>query len=93
MDYNTSCTYTGRLVGPGGNAKLDVSDPQLEYDAQCEREGGRERKIKKRNEELRVRASLTKQGQDWDENIERFRPDGEGALGAGISFSALAENP
>jgi len=89
----TPWTHTGRLVGPGGNAKDDVSDSQLEYDAQCMREGGRERKIRKRNDEQHVRASLTKQGQEWTEDIAHFRPDGEGALRAGISFSALTEKP
>ena len=89
----TPCTHTGRLVGPGGNAKDDASDSQLGYEKQRMREGGREHKIQKRNDEQRVRASLTKQGQEWTDAIAHFRPGEEGALSAGISFSALSEKP
>jgi len=78
---------------PGGNAKDAVSDGHLQYDVQPQRDRGRERKIQKRNEEQRVRASLTKEGQEWDKDILSFCPEGEGAKGAAISFSALAKKP
>jgi len=59
--------------------------PPRVYDEQ------REAKWRKRDEGQRNRASLTKQGQDYYDDIAKFCPDGSGALGAGSSFYASAK--
>jgi len=68
-----------------------MPNSDLAYGATREHDKVQRKKFYKRDLESRWRTSLTKQSQEFDDDIEFWRPGGIGEQSAGDSFSASAK--